>query len=422
MINKHLPFSSRTFLVFGLTIYLIGFLSLIHFYRIRKDHFRADFGYNFIWPTIGTDFKYLYDIAQAIKNPEEKSSLETEYRVYPPWASISYIPFTLFSLKTAYRLFSLLLLAALIMTIFLCLSENSVFQSIEITLFFALICTTIFYHTYPVLFAIERGNFDILAGFFSALGLFSLSRGFRKAAVITLSIATQYKLYPFILGSIVFVRLRWKFLAAFILMNIAMLVIQGPKIALKYIAEIKGLIAEPNLWPGNHSLASFAKELVRLQLVPEHSQDILSKGFTLVAMLLFLCAFIWVVLKKTPSDSSPFSVSEAGLIGMAFCIMSLIPSTSHDYKLPIHIVPYFLINTRNKTDFTISKYVNYVLIALLSLSLAFLLVPFFLTKTLGIIANLIVYGLIAAVNPPSLCSDPAKLETQVTCHKQHFLQ
>jgi len=69
----------------------------------------------------------------------------------------------------------------------------------------------------------------------------------------------------------------------------------------------------------------------------------------------------------------------------------LLPNTGHDYKLPIHIIPFVLMISRNKADFMVPKAVAYVLMAMLAVSMAFLFVPFFLIKTFGIIVNLIIY-------------------------------
>lgn len=379
--------SPHTFFLFGLTIYLTSFLSLIHFYRVIKDTFRGDFRDHFYtWSFRGLDFNYLYSHASKIFTGKGGLS------IYPPWAAVSYYPLTLFDVNTAYLLFSYILVAVLFFSIFLCIRENKVFSSMQMTLFIALLCTGLFYHTYPVLFAIERGNFDMLAGFFAAAGLFALSRNFRKTAVITLAIAAQYKIYPVILGSILFIRSGWKMLTAFIVMNILLLCIQGPGGMFALIKSLPQYVADPNLWPGNHSLASFAQEMVRLGHLPVNLQSIVSKVSSITIILIYAFTFFWFIFKRKPRIPSTFSVAEAGLIGMSFQIMSLLPSTGHDYKLPIHIIPFLLIISRNKSDFTLPKGLQYFLIAALSVSMAFLFVPFFLIKTFGIIASFIIYA------------------------------
>ncbi len=152
---------NRTFFIFGLTVYLIGFLSLIHFYRVRKVAFREDFGHNFAWSEKGVDFKYLHSLSSGIVKGEYAFS------VHPPWAAVSYIPLTFLKPEFAYLFFTYILLLLLFFTIFLCVRENKVFDSVQMTLFVALMSTVFYYHTYPVLFSIERGQFTIIIGFFA---------------------------------------------------------------------------------------------------------------------------------------------------------------------------------------------------------------------------------------------------------------
>ena len=85
---------------------------------------------------------------------------------------------------------------------------------------------------------------------------------------------------------------------------------------------------------------------------------------------------------------------------MAFQLMSLLPSTSHDYKLPIHIIPFLLMISRNKADFTAPPWLVYLLMAVLSASMAFIFVPFFLIKTFGLLAGFIVYAIFTFFSVP----------------------
>ncbi|MBI4309440.1 MAG: DUF2029 domain-containing protein [Candidatus Omnitrophica bacterium] len=386
--NKQSDFL-RTFFCFGMTVYLMCFLFMIHFYRVSKETFREDFGRNFTWPDIGLDFHYLYNISSSVRDGG------TSMSVHPPWAAVSYIPLTFLGPKSAYVLFTYALIALLFSAIFLCIRENKVFLTGQMDLFIALLCTGIFYHTYPVLFALERGQFEILLGFFSTVGLFALSRNFRKTAVIALVLAAQYKIYPVILGSVLFIRYRWKTLAVFMALNVLMLFIRGKDVGFSYIKVVKEMVEHPCSWPGNHCLISFAHEMVRLRYLSPDLEVITAKALSAAAVLVFTAAFLWLAFKGKPHTSSAFSVAEAGLIGMAFQLMSLLPATSHDYKLPIQIIPFLLMISRGKADFTIPKPLVYVLMAALSASMAFMFVPFFLIKTFGVIASFMIYAVFA---------------------------
>ena len=200
-------------------------------------------------------------------------------------------------------------------------------------------------------------------------------------------------MYPVILGSVLFIRYRWKVLAAFLALNVLMFFIRGNGIALRSIKRILLMVEQPCSWPGNHCLASFAHEMVRLGHLSPGREVMFTKALSLAVVLVFTAAFLWVVVRIKPRVPSTFSIAEAGLIGMAFQLMSLLPSTSHDYKLPIHIIPFLLMITRNKADFTIPKGLAYALMAALSASMAFIFVPFFLIKTFGVIASFIIYAI-----------------------------
>src|SRR3989338_7179152 len=110
----------RTFFCFGMGVYLATFLFIVHFYRIAKEAFRGDFGKNFIWPKIWMDFHYLYAISSSVGSGGSTS-------VHPPWAAVSYVPLTFLDFKTAYVLFTYLLIGLLCTAIFLCLRENKTF-------------------------------------------------------------------------------------------------------------------------------------------------------------------------------------------------------------------------------------------------------------------------------------------------------
>ena len=140
-----------TFFCFGMTVYLACFLFMINYYRVIKTAFREDFGRNFTWTLAGLDFRYVYGVALSVRNGGDGIS------VHPPLAAISHIPFTFLDVTSAYVVFTYMLLILLCAAIFLCLRENKVVPANEAGLLAALMCTALFYHTYPVLFAIERG-------------------------------------------------------------------------------------------------------------------------------------------------------------------------------------------------------------------------------------------------------------------------
>ena len=69
---------------------------------------------------------------------------------------------------------------------------------------------------------------------------------------------------------------------------------------------------------------------------------------------------------------------ELGIIGMCFCLMGLIPSVSHDYKLVIQIVPLFLLYSRSWSDLFSSKKTSIFFIIIISALIAYLFIPRFI--------------------------------------------
>ena len=69
------------------------------------------------------------------------------------------------------------------------------------------------------------------------------------------------------------------------------------------------------------------------------------------------------------------SGSEIGLIGMCFCLMSLLPSVSYDYKLAIHIVPFLLLLSRSDTQLLDTPGRARIVVALTAALMALLLIP-----------------------------------------------
>ena len=66
---------------------------------------------------------------------------------------------------------------------------------------------------------------------------------------------------------------------------------------------------------------------------------------------------------------------EIGIIGLCFCLMSFLPSVSHDYKLVIHIVPLILLFSRSWKELFDSQGEAYWITALISISVAYLFLP-----------------------------------------------
>jgi hypothetical protein len=358
----------RTFFIFGMTVYAVSFYGMINHFRVVKNFFREGFGSNFLWPTNGFDFSYLYKIATEVRSGEPAIS------GYPPLVGVTIIPFTFLPEHAGYIAFTFLSAVLLFLIVFLCLRENHLFDTAQEGLFIALLCAGLFYHTYPFLFLIERGQFDILPAFCAAAGLFALSRNFKKTAIVLLVMAMQYKIYPLVLACILIVRYGWTVIVPLAALNIVLIFGRGLVVGvgcLDWLLHRGGV--NPMNWPGNHCLVSFAHEMVRLGNLSTEQEPVFAKVSILATIAVFMLVFFWVVSQ----------------------LMSLVMGYSHDYRLPIQIIPFLLMITRDKADFPCPEPLTYGLLAVLAMSVAFLFLPFFLIKTFGILVSFIVYAIFA---------------------------
>jgi hypothetical protein len=83
------------------------------------------------------------------------------------------------------------------------------------------------------------------------------------------------------------------------------------------------------------------------------------------------------VFKNRESFNMPARIEpmELAVIGLGFCLMSLLVITSNDYKLLIHVVPYLLLITRPLDGLFASRTQTLVYVGLMSAAAGFLFIP-----------------------------------------------
>ena len=366
----------------------------------------------------GFDYRYVYRQSTALKN-SINDYLQVRY-IYPPLTAVINLPLSLLKEDLAYKTFTYILAALFFLSIYVALKENlSHMLSTEknTILFLAIIIFSMAYNTYPVMFAIERGNCDIIAALFSIVSLYAVTRNKMVLSIVFLTIAINYKLYPLILFAIILSRFGWKTIPLIIFSNMLALLALGYP-GLRYFVH-QLFFLHPfsmTIWEGNHSLYSFFNQLTAIinpiYLTPAF--------YFILCMLISIFTLIWILhvtRGKTEEGSlqnplSTFSDTEIGLIGMAFQLMALLPPVSHDYKLVILIVPYILLISRNTRQFQINPWWMLTIGMFLSISMGFIFAirysivgvnsvsyPFLVPlKTLAILCNYLLFAIIAIIS------------------------
>ncbi len=391
------PVAAESFWALGLGTFLSVNLLLSHYLRVRGPGFDQGFGVPGLPLAAGIDFSRVYDWDARLLAGERFSS------DYPPFVLVAQLPLALLPRPLAYMLFTLVLVSGLLVSVSACLAESRRFRRRDWALG-SLLVTYLFYHTYPTLFAIERGNSDLIATVGVAVGLLMLSRNRPVAALASLALGAQYKVYPILLAIMLPLRKGWKWLPPFILLNGALLLVLGPMGLERFARSLAEVVRHPGTPRVNHSLASFAFALMERGYLNNAWRDraVLVVSGILVAIL----AVAWFRLAlragrlRRPSLGSdgilgPYTVVETGLIGMAFQVMSLIPTTSHDYQLVIQIVPFLLLLTRPREEFPLPGWVARALVVGIAGSMASLFGYFFLIKTPGLLTAYACYAVLA---------------------------
>ena len=152
---------------------------------------------------------------------------------------------------------------------------------------------------------------------------------------------------------------------------------------------LSGTANEPFLWPGNHSLYAFHHELASASsstawLTPGYS----ACRLVLVASMAVVAARYARAVWQPPMDGTravgrhertrgPLSGMEVGVVGACCCLMSLLPTVSHDYQLVVQIVPFVLLLSRAPADLCRSRRLAVAVVVVVALANAHLFMPRF---------------------------------------------
>lgn len=244
--------------------------------------------------------------------------------------------------------------------------------SLLISAFLFIIFSFYTFSSYPFLFSIERGNYDIIAIFFTLLTLWVFLRYPEKVwtQVILLSIATNLKIYPAILFLLLLRKHGKKLIFPMLISNLILLFILGPNNLIAFITTLasrSGLDSTSN-WIGNHSSYSFVRDLV-LNVYPTAPNIFMPLWLvcTLLPILIWGIAVFFLLKEKVNPQTAIlyFMVSVP--------LMDMIPTVSHDYRLVIqYSVAVLLIAFILKRIVQKQNLANYLQLLLATLVLLFM--------------------------------------------------
>jgi len=257
---------------------------------------------------------------------------------YPPLVYLLYIPFALMDYHIAYGTQVVALCIVNFLNVFLSIHLSAhvlrkerglqAFDQIFGLALCGLFLIASLFTSYGFIFSLERGNSDAYAMFFSILFLWITIKQPKEiwAATLALTLAIHIKIYPLILGVLLFWKYGRRSLVPFLTLNAALLCILGPSNGIAFLKSIQQLAGAPFLWIGNHSAASWTQTIMNTS---ERNIPAWTAFFTALPI------FIWL-LGTGRLIKSGFSESRAILLfASSIPLMEVLPSTSHDYKLVI---------------------------------------------------------------------------------------
>ena len=285
-------------------------------------------------------------------------SKQTPYignNLYPPLASILFIPLLTVKLSLAYKIVTLInVLLYVLLTLVLPLRIG---KERHITALLMLIFITGLF-SYGFQFELERGQFNVISAFFCflAIWIYHYHNRYRYLAYFLFTISVQLKVFPFIFF-VMFVT-DWhdwknnskKFLALFTV-NFALLFVLGTYIFVDFIEAIIAQTVNPYFWIGNHSIRSYVTS-VSIK-ASEYGWTWINdySGLVQLALMAIIAVCIFLIILQAYREKQ-HGINSYLLLACTIGAL-LIPSVSHDYKLSILAAPVAIlfsdISTFNKT-------------------------------------------------------------------------
>jgi hypothetical protein len=327
-----------------LSCVLASILIAYLYFFVRPVFFNADHVMQFARyiPTtdpIGRDLECNYEFTDTAfakhDSPYSAGSL------YPPLTFFAFGPFLFTELRTAYKVVSLITLLSFFLASFalpLVLSPPPGATATCLLLFITGL------NSYGLQFELERGQFNVIAFFlcFLSIYIFHYRPRLRLLAYLLFSLSIQLKLFPALL--IVMLVDSWadwktnlRRALGLGLFNLALLFCLGFRSFTGFLAAIRAYSLNPASWPGNHSVKSYLDTSAAegYHLLPRVVATFIrhNQGFVALVLFLFVATCLALIIyraarrKTSGFNSHLFLACTVGVL--------VIPSVSHDYKLPL---------------------------------------------------------------------------------------
>lgn len=264
--------------------------------------------------------------------------------LYPPLATVLFSPLLALDFRAAYAVMTVLTLACFsVATLALPLRLRGHTAAPLIVLVFATALTS-----YGLQFELERGQFNVIAMSccLVAVWLFHERPRLRWLAYLLFTLAVQLKVFPFIF--IVMLVSDWRDwrgnvrrAIALSSANLALTFVLGPAVFMDFIAAVSAQTSSPLIWLGNHSVRSFVASAVDILAVRGWPEVRAMAPFAELGLLssvgVCLAVLVWGASRRSSTG-----LSVPALMGCTLAAL-LIPSVSHDYKLPLVAGPFALL-------------------------------------------------------------------------------
>lgn len=399
-------------------------LGMGHTYRINEARFKQDFSVPSM-PMIGNDFREVHSWARALRAGMDRY-LEIPNN-YPPMVTVLFLPGSFLHPRMAYCIHTLILLAGLFGMIAVAMRLGSGFGEGAARAGSVFAVGAFCVSTYPILFAIERGNSDLIVGLLCATALACLERRRLRAAGACLFFAVHLKIYPLILLGHYWARAGWRQTFGLVGLLLAGFFVIGPAPAEKFFLAARNLSASPYVWWGNHSVRSWITQINDVDPAARESTIVV---VVLILMATYVGVFLRLIARVWNSvGEGRLSGLEIGLLGMACSLMSLLPPESHDYKLGLQLFPFLVLVGRNAGELGVSERTRVAVVLTVSILVGLLLsMPFvfperpaypMLSRTPLLLASFFAYGAIGILGarPSSrIAPDERRVSrTEMTC-------
>ncbi len=317
-----LVFSAARFLVDGVALEMMG----------RSLSQGGDYGAYYMAGTVLNRGEDLYDIAHMQSMAPELINFTNAPYVYPPLVAIVNMPLALLSFPLAYRVWLLIQLICLFVSIDLVARNLPALGKWAWPFTFILVA-----NMYTAYLALDIGQVNMLVLLVLCLVLHLARRQHDAWVGVVIALGVMIKIVPLLLLGYFLLQKRWRVLPGFIIGMLVLLIpsllIPGPQAAMGYFSRIIGAEMGSQISiPANVSLAGLAYFTANSLLHSPAALPLLRWGST----LLVLAGLAFITLKKLVPHEAPASL----VLVMWIMGIALISPTTWEHNL-VWFIPAF---------------------------------------------------------------------------------